>query len=95
MYVEGFKRSHYSFVEYFSASIASTTGLGRRVHPADHGYQLHMYFNMTPVDFFAPLGTEDSPYSNVCERLCSLDNSDPEKVSTFLDWIAEQKNTAK
>ena len=52
------------------------------------------YFNMTPVDFFAPLGTEDTPYNAICERLRSLDNADLEKVSTLLDWIAEQKNKA-
>ena len=58
-------------------------------------FNIIAYFNMTPVDFFAPLGTQDSPYSNICERLRSLDNSDLEKVSTFLDWIAEQKDTTK
>ena len=58
-------------------------------------FNIIAYFNMTPVDFFAPLGTEGGPYSNICERLRSLDNSDLDKVSTFLDWIAEQKNTAK
>ena len=58
-------------------------------------FNIIAYFDMTPVDFFAPLGTEDAPYSNICERLRSLDNTDLEKVSTFLDWIAEQKNTAK
>ena len=58
-------------------------------------FNIIAYFNMTPVDFFAPLGTEDVPYSNICERLRSLDNTDLEKVSTFLDWIAEQKNTTK
>ena len=55
------------------------------------------YFNMTPVDFFAPLGAEDTPYNAICERLRrlrSLDNADLEKVSTLLDWIAEQKNKA-
>ena len=58
-------------------------------------FNIIAYFNMTPVDFFAPLGTEDGPYSNISERLRSLDNADLDKVSTFLDWIAEQKKTAK
>ena len=49
---------------------------------------------MTPVDFFAPLGTEDAPYSAICDRLRSLENADLEKVSTLLDWIAEQNNKA-
>ncbi len=55
-------------------------------------FNIIAYFDMSPVDFFAPLGTEDAPYSAICERLRSLDNTDLEKVSTFLDWIADQKN---
>ena len=57
-------------------------------------FNIIAYFNMTPVDFFAPLGAEDTPYNAICERLRSLDNADLEKVSTLLDWIAEQKNKA-
>ena len=57
-------------------------------------FNIISYFEITPVDFFAPLGTEDAPYSDICERLRSLDNTDLEKVSTFLDWIANQKNNA-
>ena len=55
-------------------------------------FNIISYFDMTPVDFFAPLGAEDTPYNAICERLRSLDNADLEKVSTLLDWIAEQKN---
>ena len=58
-------------------------------------FNIISYFDMTPVDFFAPLGTEDAPYSNICERLRTLDNADLEKVNTFLDWIADQKNNSK
>ena len=57
-------------------------------------FNIISYFNMTPVDFFAPLGAEETPYNAICERLRSLDNADLEKVSTLLDWIAEQKNKA-
>ena len=57
-------------------------------------FNIISYFNMTPVDFFAPLGAEDTPCNAICERLRSLDNADLEKVSTLLDWIAEQKNKA-
>lgn len=57
-------------------------------------FNIISYFDITPVDFFAPLGTEDAPYSDICERLRSLDNTDLEKVSTFLDWIVNQKNNA-
>ena len=55
-------------------------------------FNIISYFEMTPADFFAPLSTEDTPCSAICERLRSLDNADLEKVNTFLDWIAEQKN---
>ena len=58
-------------------------------------FNIISYFDMTPVDFFAPLGTEDAPYRNICERLRTLDNADLEKVNTFLDWIADQKNNSK
>jgi len=54
-------------------------------------FNIIAYFDMTPVDFFAPLGTEDTPYNILCDRLRSLDADDLQKVSTFLDWIAEQK----
>lgn len=54
-------------------------------------FNIIAYFDMTPVDFFAPLGTEDTPYNILCDRLRSLDANDLQKVSTFLDWIAEQK----
>lgn len=57
-------------------------------------FNIISYFEMTPADFFAPLSTENTPYSTICERLGALDNADLEKVSTFLDWIAEQKNKA-
>ena len=54
-------------------------------------FNIITYFDMTPVDFFAPLGTEDTPCNTICDRLRSLDADDLQKVSTFLDWIAEQK----
>ena len=57
-------------------------------------FNIIAYFDMSPVDFFAPLGTEDAPYSAICERLRTLDNADLEKVSTFLDWIADQEEKA-
>lgn len=54
-------------------------------------FKISEYFGMSPVDFFAPLSTEDALYSVICERLRSLDDVDLKKVSTFLDWITEQK----
>ena len=55
-------------------------------------FNIIAYFGMTPVDFFAPLGNEGTPHNAICERLRALDSSDLEKVRTFLDWIADQKN---
>mgnify|MGYP003289399797 CR=1 FL=1 len=49
------------------------------------------YFGMSPVDFFAPLISEDTPYNTICERLRSLEDADLEKVNTFLNWITGQK----
>jgi transcriptional regulator with XRE-family HTH domain len=54
-------------------------------------FNISEYFGISPVDFFAPLSSEDAPYSTICKRLRSLDDSDLEKVSIFLDWITEQK----
>lgn len=53
-------------------------------------FNISEYFDMSPVDFFAPLSSEDNPYSATCERLRSLDDADLEKVNVFLDWITEQ-----
>ena len=49
------------------------------------------YFHMTPADFFAPLGNENTPYHTLCSRLSSLSDTELEKVNTFLDLITEQK----
>lgn len=54
-------------------------------------FNISEYFDMSPVDFFAPLSAEDAPYNTICTRLRSLDDADLEKVSTFLDWITEHK----
>ena len=55
-------------------------------------FNIITYFGMTPADFFAPLSTEDTPYSAICERLRAMDPAELEKVNTFLDWIVEQKD---
>lgn len=49
------------------------------------------YFHMTPADFFAPLGNANTPYHTLCGRLSSLSDAELEKVNTFLDLIADQK----
>ena len=55
-------------------------------------FRIIAYFDMSPLDFFAPLSAEDTPYSSLCERLRNLNDADLEKVGTFLDWIAQQKD---
>ena len=45
------------------------------------------YFEMTPVEFFAPLENTDSLYHQLGEKMRKLDNSDLKKVETFLGWI--------
>ena len=57
-------------------------------------FNIIAYFDMTPLDFFVPLGTRDTPYNAICERLRTLDDGDLEKVNTFLDWIAGPKDKA-
>ncbi len=50
-------------------------------------FHIISYFNMTPVEFFAPLEQQDTPYHRLCRRLQSLDASDLTKVDTLVDWI--------
>ena len=52
-------------------------------------FHIIAYFDMTPVEFFEPLGTSDTPYGKLCERLRYLNESDLQKVETFLDLISK------
>ena len=52
-------------------------------------FHIITYFDMTPVEFFEPLGTSDTPYGKLCERLRYLNESDLQKVETFLALIAK------
>lgn len=45
------------------------------------------YFGITPAEFFAPLEKMDSAYARLCDKLQSMDETDLEKVSTFVDWM--------
>ena len=47
------------------------------------------YFDISPTEFFAPMDDKDTLYSKLCERLRGLDDSDLEKVNTFLTWIGK------
>ena len=52
-------------------------------------FNIIAYFEMTPVEFFAPLESQDTPYHKLCHRLRTLTDDEIEKVSTFLDWIGK------
>lgn len=47
------------------------------------------YLGVSPEEFFSPLKEGDSVYSALCERLRTLDETELEKVSTFLDWMSK------
>lgn len=50
-------------------------------------FNIISYFDMTVLDFFAPMENPETPYSKLCEKLRSLNDKELEKVSTFVDWI--------
>lgn len=54
-------------------------------------FNIMLYFNMTPAEFFAPLEPANSPYAVLCNRLRSLSESDLEKVQTLIDWISAEQ----
>ena len=45
------------------------------------------YFDITPVEFFAPLEKADTKFSKLCAKLRMLGDEDLEKVNIFLSWI--------
>lgn len=52
-------------------------------------FNIIAYFDMTPVEFFAPMEKSDSLYHQLCEKLRLLDDEDLQKVSLFLEWISK------
>lgn len=52
-------------------------------------FNIIAYFDMTPLEFFAPMEDENTPYCKLYERLRELDDDDLEKVDTFVGWIAK------
>ena len=50
-------------------------------------FNIISYFDMTPVEFFAPLEKNNTPYAQTCSRLRNLSDADLQKVNTFLDMI--------
>ena len=52
-------------------------------------FNIIMYFNMTPAEFFFPLDANRTPYAKLYERILHLENDDLEKVGIFIDWITK------
>lgn len=52
-------------------------------------FNIIAYFNMTPVDFFAPLEIKDTQYHQICERMRTMNDEDLQKVSLFIEWITK------
>ena len=48
------------------------------------------YFDMNPAEFFAPLADNQSKLTKICEKLQELDETELQKVDTFVSWISEQ-----
>lgn len=53
-------------------------------------FNIILYFNMTPSEFFAPLEPANTPYAVLCNRLRSLSEADLAKVQTLIDWISAE-----
>lgn len=49
------------------------------------------YFDIGPVEFFAPLADGQSQLAKLCEKLRQLDETELQKVDTFLSWITEKE----
>lgn len=45
------------------------------------------YFDITQVEFFAPLEKTNTEFSKLCAKLRMLGDEDLEKVNIFLSWI--------
>ncbi len=52
-------------------------------------FNIIIYFDMTPAEFFSPLDNDNSLYFKLCEKLRSLNGEDMDKVATFISWITE------
>jgi len=48
------------------------------------------YFGMNPVEFFAPLANDQSQLAKLCDRLRELDETELQKVDTFVSWITDE-----
>lgn len=50
-------------------------------------FNIISYFDITPVEFFAPLENDNSPYYKICQQLRTLNDKDLDKVAIFISWI--------
>ena len=54
-------------------------------------FNIILYFDMTPAEFFAPLDDADTSYRELCEKLRTMNEEELEKVSTFIGWIEKKE----
>lgn len=47
------------------------------------------HFGITPATFFSPLEDVDTPYSQLCNMLRAMSESDLEKVINFIGWLSD------
>lgn len=50
-------------------------------------FNIIAYFDITVIEFFAPMENAETPYSKLCAKLRMLSDEDLEKVSSFVSWI--------
>lgn len=50
-------------------------------------FNIMVYFEVSPVEFFIGLKGKDSLRTELSDKLLGLSDEDLEKVSTFIDWI--------
>lgn len=50
-------------------------------------FNIIAYFDMTVLEFFAPMENTETPYSKLCEKLRTFSEENLEKVGTFANWI--------
>jgi len=49
------------------------------------------YLGVTPAEFFAPMDEDDSPRARVASAVRELDDTDVEKLATFVSWLQQSK----
>ena len=62
---------------------------GRSLPSLGELFNICMYFEITPADFFAPLENADSTFSKLIKRLQYWSDDDLDKINTFADLIGK------